>query len=259
MKRCPACGHGSVYKLADARRKCRRCGKRFSVRSVWEASQLPVVLKHRLVEMFALGVPVYRQRFRRDTSPSARERFYRILRACCAHAEELREAFGGAIECDESLFGGARRGKRGWGAAGKVVVFGIVQRAGQVKAFPIPARKAEEVVNLVCTHTTPGSLYYTDDWQAYASLRVQGDHIVVRKEKGRPKGRDHINGVEGFWSYAKNWLYPYRGVPRKYFHLYLGEICYRFNHRNEDLKPLLLKLMRQTTVSEIKPILVRLV
>jgi transposase len=259
MKRCPTCGHGASYKLADARRKCRQCGKRFSVRSVWAESQLPAALKHRLVEMFALGVPVYRQRFRTDTSSAARERFYRVLRACCAHAEELREPFAGVIECDESLFGGSRKGKRGWGAAGKVVVFGIVQRDGQVKAFPIPARKAEEVVNLVCAHTTPGSLYYTDDWQAYASLRVQGDHIVVRKEKGRPKGRDHINGVEGFWSYAKNWLYPYRGVPRKYFHLYLGEICYRFNHRKEDMKPLLLKLMRQTTVSEIKPILVRLV
>jgi transposase len=39
------------------------------------------------------------------------------------------------------------------------------------------------------------------------------------KSKGRPKGRDHTNGIEGFWSYAKNWLYPYRGVPHKYFHL----------------------------------------
>ena len=156
------------------------------------------------------------------------------------------------------MFGGYRKGKRGWGAAGKVLVMGIVQRNGQVKAFPIPARSAEQVVSLVCTHTTPGSLYYTDDWQAYASLRVQGEHIVVRKEKGRPKGRNHINGIEGFWSYAKNWLYPYRGVPRKYFHLYLGEICYRFNHRKQDLKPLLQKLLHQTSMANIKPILVRL-
>lgn len=228
------------------------------MRSVWAASQLPATLKSRLVEMFALGVPPYRQRFRQDTSSAARERFYRVLRACCAHAEELREPFAGAIECDESVFGGYRKGKRGWGAAGKVLVMGIVQRNGQVKAFPIPARNAEEVISRVCAHTTPGSLYYTDDWQAYASLRIQGDHIVVRKEKGRPRGRDHINGIEGFWSYAKNWLYPYRGVPRKYFHLYLGEICYRFNHRKQDLKPLLQKLMRSTTVSDIKPILVRL-
>ena len=259
MKRCPECGHGSAYRLGDGRRKCQHCGKRFSVRSVWQASQLPTAIKHRLVEMFALGVPVYRQRFRQDTSPAARERFYRVLRACCAQAEDLREPFDGAIECDESVFGGSRKGKRGWGAAGKVIVFGIVQRNGQVKAFPIPARQGQGVIDLVCAHTTPGSLYYTDDWQAYASLRVQGDHIVVRKEKGRPKGREHINGIEGFWSYAKHWLYPYRGVPRKYFHLYLGEICFRFNHRKEDPKPLLQRLMKHTTVSEIKSILVRLV
>lgn len=259
MKRCPKCNHGAAYVLADGRRKCRRCGQRFSIRSAWAASQLPVAIKHRLIEMFALGVPVYRQRFRQDTSSAARERFYRVLRACCAHAEALREPFAGAIECDETMFGGYRKGKRGWGAAGKVLVFGIVQRNGHVQAFPVCGRGAEELISLVCTHTTPGSLYYTDDWQAYASLRIQGDHIVVRKEKGRPKGRDHINGIEGFWSYAKNWLYPYRGVPHKYFHLYLGEICYRFNHRKEDLRPLLDKLMRTTTVAEIKPILVRLV
>lgn len=259
MKRCPKCDHGATYRLGDGRRKCRRCGHRYSVRSAWQASQLPTAIKQRLLEMFALGVPVYRQRFRQDTSPAARERFYRVLRACCAQAEDLREPFAGSIECDESVFGGCRKGKRGWGAAGKVIVFGIVQRNSQVKAFAIPARQGKEVIDLVCAHTTPGSLYYTDDWQAYASLRVQGDHIVVRKEKGRPKGREHINGIEGFWSYAKHWLYPYRGVPRRYFHLYLGEICFRFNHRKEDLKPLLRQLMKHTTASEIKSILVRLV
>ncbi|HOD35249.1 MAG TPA: hypothetical protein PLR20_06470 [Syntrophales bacterium] len=51
---------------------------------------------------------------------------------------------------------------------------------------------------------------------------------MARKEAGRPKGRSYINGIEGFWSYAKHWLYPYRGVPRKFFHIYLGEISFRF-------------------------------
>lgn len=71
-------------------------------------------------------------------------------------------------------------------------------------------------------------------------------------------GRDHINGIEGFWSYAKYWLYPYRGVPRKYFHLYLGEVCYRFNHRAEDLKPLLVKLLKTTSIQDISPKLVQI-
>ncbi|PPE68237.1 hypothetical protein C1702_18180 [Caldimonas thermodepolymerans] len=30
----------------------------------------------------------------------------------------------------------------------------------------------------------------------------------------------------------------YRGVPRQYFHLYLAEVCYRFNHRHENLQGL---------------------
>lgn len=63
-------------------------------------------------------------------------------------------------------------------------------------------------------HTKPGSLYYTDDWHAYMFLNIRGDHVVIRKEKGKPKGRNHINGIEGL-------LYHYQGVSRKYFHLYL--------------------------------------
>lgn len=226
-------------------------------KTVWASVLLADVTKRRLLELFVLGVPVYRQRFRAPASAPTIERFYRLIRACCASVEELREPFEGAIECDETTIGGARRGKRGWGAGGKVIVLGILQRNGQVKVFAVSARKGNRIVGLVRAHTKPGSLYYTDDWHAYDSLRVQGDHVVIRKEKGRPRGRDHLDGIEGFWSYAKNWLYPFRGVPRKHLHLFLGEICYRFNHRNEDLFPLLYKLLRSTSMNEINPILVR--
>ena len=125
-------------------------------------------------------------------------------------------------------FGGKRKGKRGWGAAGKVLVFGILQRNGRVKVCSVEGRGRDDLLPLIQEHTTPGSLYYTDDWQAYASLAIRGEHVVVTKEKGIPKGRDHINGIEGFWSYAKHWLYQYRGVPKKFFHFYLA--CTRHIH-----------------------------
>jgi transposase len=257
MRRCEQCGHTRAYELADGRFKCKSCGHRYTWTTIWTSIRLAEATKRRLLELFVLGVPVYRQRFRAPASAPTILRFYRLIRACCAHVEELREPFEGAIECDETTIGGARRGKRGWGAAGKVIVLGILQRNGQVKVFAVPARKGDRIIGLVRAHTKPGSLYYTDDWHAYGSLRVQGDHVVIRKEKGRPKGRDHLNGIEGFWSYAKNWLYPFRGVPRKHLHLFLGEICYRFNHRSDDLFPLLYKLLRSTGRNEINPILVR--
>ncbi len=257
MRRCPECAFSRAWRLADGRFKCRSCGRRYSWTSVWDSSRLTDATKRRLLEFFVLGVPVYRMRFRVDVSKPAVQRFFRLIRAVLALEEECREPFAGAVECDETTFGGHRRGKRGWGAAGKIIVVGILQRNGMVRVFPVQGRKGNTVVGLVREHTRPGSLYYTDDWQAYGSLAVRGDHIVVRKEAGRPKGRAHINGIEGFWSYAKHWLYPYRGVPRKTFHLFLGEVSFRFNHRDKDIFPLIYKLMKRIGYNEIHPILVR--
>ena len=75
--------------------------------------------------------------------------------------------------------------------------------------------------------------------------------MVVRKEGGRPKGRDPINGIKGFWRYTKNWLYPLCGIPRKNFHLYMAEICWCFNHRNQDLYPLIINMLKNTLSSDI--------
>jgi len=50
---------------------------------------------------------------------STAEKMYRLLRTCCAHAEQRREPFTGALECDQTTFGGARHGPRGWGRPGQ--------------------------------------------------------------------------------------------------------------------------------------------
>ncbi len=136
------------------------------------------------------------------------ERWYRIIRKEIYHLtfKEL-ELLEGEVEMDETLFGGRRPGKRDWGALGKQMVFGIYQRKGKVLTFPISSRSRDSLLPLITQHIKPGSLYYTDDWIAYASLSISGNHVVVPKEKGIARGRDHLNGVEGFWSYAKHWLY----------------------------------------------------
>ena len=144
-----------------------------------------------------------------------------------------------------STYGGHRKGKRGWGAAGKCIVFGLFQRNGKVLVFPVPHRRASELIPLITAHTQASSLYYTDNWQAYTWLSVKGKHVVVQKDDGVPrkKGRDHINGIEGFWSYSKNWLYQYRGIPQSHLPLYLKETEFRFNYRDHDLFELMTELL----------------
>jgi transposase len=156
------------------------------------------------------------------------------------------EPLSGEIEMDETIFGGRRPSKRGWGATGKWIDFGIYQINGKVLTFPISSRARETMMPFITRYTKTGSLYFTDDWFIYTSLPIRSNHVVVLKEKGVAKGRNHINGIEGFWSFAKHWLYQYRANPKAYFHLYLKEIEWRFNHKNENLVVLLRKLLNQT-------------
>ena len=56
------------------------------------------------------------------------------------------------------------------GSEGKSLVFGIYQRNGKVITFPVSDRKHDTLIPLIKLHTKKGSLYYTDDHTAYASL-----------------------------------------------------------------------------------------
>ena len=111
--------------------------------------------------------------------------------------------------------------------------------------FPISPCAKETMIPFITRYTQIGSLYYTDDWFAYTYLPIRGNHVVVLKEKGISKGRNHLNDIEGFWSPAKHWLYLYRSIHKTYFPLYLKEVEWRFNHRNENLDILLRRLLNQ--------------
>lgn len=113
---CSECGHHWAWLLSDGRFKCRNCKRVYTWCSVWSNGRLSGADKRKLLEYFVLGVPAYRARFRAPCSRSTTERFYRQIRAVMAIHEELAAPFEGAIECDETMLGGRRRGKRGWGA-----------------------------------------------------------------------------------------------------------------------------------------------
>lgn len=248
---CPNCSfRRKLYRLQDGRIKCARCNFRFHefTRTYLESLRIPFNELSHLLYLFVLGVPAYRCHRYLNVSLKTAQKVYLIFRQAIYDylAEQLEQMIlSGEIEMDESLYGGHRKGKRGWGAAGKHLVFGLYQRNGKVITLPVPNRKTRTLIPLVAKHTRAGSLYYTDDWHAYTYLSIKGNHVVVEKDSGAPKakGRDHINGIEGFWSFSKHWLYQYRGIPKHHFHLYLKETEFRFNYRDQDLFHLITKLI----------------
>ena len=252
MKKCSRCGSQKFWELSTGQSRCSQCGltRKFS-KVLWQSTRISPYWKGRLIEHFCLGVPAYRLRFQVPLDRKTIQRWFQILRETI-YEHQIKElsTLCGEIEMDETMFGGRVPGKRGWGASGKVIVFGIYQRNGKVLTFPITNRSKQQLIPLMTTYTKAGSLYYTDDWHAYTFLDIRGNHVVITKQKGRPKGRNHINCIEGFWSYAKHWLYHYRGVPKKYFHLYLKEVEWRFNHRDENLVKILRKYLNKPVIKE---------
>lgn len=253
MRKCPCCNKTKWWTLSTGQIQCKHCGLRryFKPLRVFDLTRISSYWKWRLVEFFILGVPAYRLRFQVPYSlPTIREWYKLIRKAIYDHIIKDLATLSGTLEMYETMFGGKRAGKRGWGSSGKHIVFGIYKRNGKVITFPVSSRAKDVIRPLITKHTRPGSLYYTDDWFAYTFLPIRGNHVVVKKERGIPKGRDHLNGIEGFWSYAKHWLYPYRGVHKEYFHYFLKEIEWRFNNRDENLKPLLKAILCQRIVKE---------
>jgi len=148
----------------------------------------------------------------------------------------------GEIECDESYFGGRRKGNRGRGAAGKIKVFGMLERQGKIYTTIVDNVTAETLMNEIKNNSEKGSVFYTDKFRSYKSLKFYGKHLTIDHNKYFKNGHRHINGLEGFWSFAKERLLKYHGVSKNNFLLYLKEMEFRYNYRKERLFHLLIKI-----------------
>jgi len=101
------------------------------------------------------------------------------------------------------------------------------------------------IIPILIRLDSKGSVFYTDDFKSYKDLKHYGKHSRVKHSKTFGKGKNHINGIEGFWSYAKERFHKYHGINKKNYGAYIKEMEFRFNHRNEQLYPLLVDVIRQ--------------
>ena len=175
--------------------------------------------------------------------PNTTALYYRKLRQLIADQLALveHEVFDGSVELDESYFGGVRKGKRGRGAAGKVVVFGLLKRGGKVYAKVVDNARTATLMPVIQRKIAPDSVVYTDSFGSYDARDVsQFHHVRINHSREFARGRNHINGIENFWNQAKRILRKYNGVPRQSFPLFLKECEFRFNYgtHKQQLKTL---------------------
>jgi len=175
-------------------------------------------------------------------------RYLTLIRQQIASYCESESPFSGDIELDESYFGAKRiRGKRGRGAAGKTIVFGIYKRNGKVYTEIVPNCSRKTLYAIIKGKVDAASTIHTDGFRTYDGIVDLGYQKHYRVQHGKDEfaiGSNHINGIESFWGFAKVRLVKFRGMRKSTFYLHLKESEFRFNYRKENLYSILLKIIK---------------
>ena len=149
-------------------------------------------------------------------SVQATQRLYDKLRLRILElAVEEARPFAGEVEVDESYFGARRvRGKRGRGASGKTPVIGLLKRGGKVFTAIVDNCSRQELMPIVKGQVLSQSTVYTDGWKSYDGLVLGGykHHRIHHHQNQFARGKNHVNGIESFWSFTKLRLAKLRGI-----------------------------------------------
>lgn len=154
------------------------------------------------------------------------------------------ELLQGHVELDEAYVGGKRSGgKRGRGAPGKTIVFGMKERGGRMVTQIVPNVRMMTLREATRRNVLPGSVVSTDELMSYGLLDGDGyTHGSVKhgaKEYAyydyRHDATHHVNNVETFWRLFKNSINStHIHVSPKYMDRYLWEFTFRSNHRQME-------------------------
>lgn len=238
---CPKCGVLSkFYRMTSERGYvCQHCGHHLhpTVGTPMERSRTPLHKWFYAMHLFASS--------RHGVSAKELQRQLGVTyKTAWRMAHEIRKYMAeidgewpldGDVEADETYVGGRKSGgKRGRGSPNKTVVFGMLERGGDLIAKVVPDVRKRTLHPLVFENVEPGSTVHTDELRSYRGLdRIGYFHRTVNHGVGEYVNRDsHVNSLEGFWARLKLSI---RGthvhVSAKHLQKYVKEFEYRHNRR----------------------------
>ncbi len=236
---CPRCGSFKAYKFADGRLfKCGDCRKQFTVRvgTIFEDSKLPLqkwFLAVYLATSLKKGISsVQLSKYLGITQKSAWFVLHRIRYAVETGNGDL---LSGEVEIDETYMGG-KSGNHIYKPVvrNKPVVFGMVERGGNVKIKHVKSSGARVLLPEIQVNIERGSVIYSDQWQAYKTLNSRGytHDVVNHSEHEYVVGRIYTQNIENIWSQLKRSVYGvYHQISPKHLQKYCSEVEYRYNTR----------------------------
>lgn len=245
---CPHCGHKDVYQFQDGKRyRCAKCKQDFTIKTktVFGESKLP--LRKWFIAIYLLTTTskgISSVQLAKHAGVTQKTAWFMDHRIRAALKQNKGQLFG-TVEVDETFIGGLEKNKhkskrlhRGTGGVGKTPVFGLAQRAGEIRAV------VSEKVNMItaerhiATHVKIGTKLNTDDCVAYARIKRLFPHEFVSHANGEyARGDVHTNTLESFWALFKRGYHGvYHQMSKKHLQRYVDEFAFRWNVRPSTLQ-----------------------
>jgi transposase len=175
------------------------------------------------------------------------QRYYLIFRLRIMKEREraLRELFGG-ITLDTAHFDGFFAGRMGNSGPDRSPVFGVIKRGGEAwVVLPEKTGDSDRATAAEEKWIVPDCWVYARNRDAYETKDI--DRFLCVTGSGRERQGScplHGNDRDDFWLFAKHRLKKYYGGFKRNFPLFIREMEFRYNHRDDaDAVVYLLKLL----------------
>jgi len=201
--RCPKCSHTEFWKTSDKRLKCKKCRHLFTPR------QNPLNVSNEVLEKviseFILEHSIKIISERVNISKYKLLKVLTLIRKLINNSESEKKPI-----------------------ANKQPIIGILCQEGKFFAEVVPDIEAKKLKSLLKKESP-----IPDGLEKYSGLAIKG---YLHRLSPKVKEESRINSLERFWGYLKRKLTAKGGVRREKLPLYLGEYCWRYNHRKLTLK-----------------------
>lgn len=243
---CAHCGNEDICSFSDGRRfKCKTCKKQFTVTvgTIFEGSHIP--LQKWFIGIYLLTAHskgISSLQLSKDLGVTQKSAWYMAHRLRYAiRQKSFLAPMQGVVECDETYVGGKdsnrhmSKRKHLTGGGGKTIVFGMVERGGNVRTQVVSDTKETTLLPIIEVNVAKGMPVCTDTANSYLNLKKVYPHFSVNHSAGEyTRGRIHTNTIEGFWSiFKRGYMGIYHQMSAKHLNKYLDEFEFRYNRCEE--------------------------
>jgi transposase len=235
---CVRCESSKIYRLADKRYRCARCGYTFHDFTRRWIGELNLTARQWLwvIKLFELEIPPTQLAKEVGISyPTALKAIYLIRRAIAQASGEETPTYRASSEqsVDETVLEPTGR------------VFGLHEKDGEIRISLVSDLRPEEILGAQSKFAKQGPIIFTGPFSEYDALLLWRFRLSPGLARTLPGGKLTLDGLHGFWGFARTRLSRFHRSSERDFYYFLTELAFRYQHRDEELFDTLVRLVTQ--------------